>query len=115
MAIWNMNDLVEARWVEGSTLFIRFDDGTAGQVDLSGYRGRGSIFEPLRDLDVFKRFAIEGGTLAWPNGADIAPERLYAMAARDMVTGPQAPATSGQQAIPHVAVQKTGVDEAMDD
>ena len=79
MAMWDMNDLVEARWVEGSTLFIRFDDDTAGHVDLSEYRGHGVIFEPLRDLGFFKQFSIESGTLAWPNGADIAPERLYEM------------------------------------
>jgi len=44
--MWDMNDLVEARWVEESTLFIRFDDGTAGRVDLSGYRGRGAMSGP---------------------------------------------------------------------
>jgi hypothetical protein len=30
----------------------------------------------LAELSYFKRFALEGGTLAWPNGA---PERLYEM------------------------------------
>ena len=98
--MWDMNDLVEARWVEESTLFIRFDDGVAGQVDLSGYRGRGAIFEPLRDPGFFKQFAIEGGTLAWPNGADIAPERLY-----EMVVQQKAPVASGQLAEPQNAVQ----------
>jgi hypothetical protein len=38
----------------------------------------GPIFEPLRDVEAFKRFRLhpELRTLVWSNGADLAPEFL---------------------------------------
>lgn len=51
-------------------MWLRFRDGTAGEIDLSPAL-RGPIFEPLRDPYVFRRFVIhpEFHTLVWPNGA----------------------------------------------
>ena len=37
----------------------------------------GSVFEPLNDVGYFQRFFLEGGTVTWPNGADIVPETLH--------------------------------------
>ncbi len=62
-------------------LRLTFDDGTVGEVDFAGREWRG-VFEPLRDPDYFARVAVdaEAGTVTWPNGADMAPEPLYAEA-----------------------------------
>lgn len=65
-------------------LRLLFDDGTAGDVDLSamGFQG---IFEPLRDPSYFARVRVdpEAATVVWPNGADVAPETLYTEARKN--------------------------------
>ena len=72
--------VVEARHISGYIVSTRFDDGTEKHIDVSQWF-KGPVFEPLKNPKLFKKFFIEGGTLAWPNGVDIAPEALYA--ARD--------------------------------
>ena len=58
-------------------MLLKFEDGTQKEVDLEPFL-RGPIFEPVRnDLALFRDVRIEGGTIAWPNGADIDPDVLY--------------------------------------
>ena len=71
--------VVEATYVGGHRIHVRFNDEMSVEIDLSRSLG-GPIFEPLRDADYFRRFSIEGNTLAWPNGADFASEYLYELA-----------------------------------
>jgi hypothetical protein len=75
--MWDMNDVVEIEYKEGFVYHVVFDDGKRGDTDFSEYVGRGPVFEPLRDQAFFKKATIDGGTISWPNGADIAPEALY--------------------------------------
>jgi len=73
-----MPRLLEARYVRDFVIWLRFSDGTRGQVDLAGQLD-GPVFEPLRDPAYFRAFVLhpELHTVAWPNGADLAPEFLY--------------------------------------
>ena len=57
-------------------LHLRFNDGSEKTVDFRDWL-QGPVFEPLRDTAYFRRFFIDGGTVTWPNGADIAPETLF--------------------------------------
>lgn len=68
--------VVRADYLGGYRIHIAFDDGVAGPVDFRDWLD-GPVFEPLKDPAYFRRFHLEGGTVAWPNGADIAPETLH--------------------------------------
>ena len=70
--------LTDAKHISGYVLHLKFSDGLEGDVDLRE-EIHGPIFEPLRDVDTFKRFRLdpELRTLVWPNGADFSPELLH--------------------------------------
>lgn len=56
-------------------LHLVFNDGSSGYVDLENHLN-GPIFRPLQDEALFSQARLDGGTVAWPNGADLAPEYL---------------------------------------
>lgn len=68
--------VIEAEYRGDFRIHLRFDDGSAGTVDFESWL-QGPVFEPPKDRTYFRRFFLDGGTVAWPNGADIAPETLH--------------------------------------
>ena len=69
--------IVEADYIKDYIIEVKFNDGSVKRVNLETYTKKGGVFSELRDKEYFKRFFIDLNTLCWPNGADIAPERLY--------------------------------------
>ena len=69
--------ILDLRYVSAYTIWLRFADGTEGEVNLENEL-EGEVFEPLKDLTYFKSLILhpELRTVVWPNGADFAPEFL---------------------------------------
>ena len=68
--------VVRATYEKGFRINLTFNDGTNASVDFESWLS-GPVFEPLKRAAYFRKFFIDGGTVVWPNGADIAPETLY--------------------------------------
>jgi Protein of unknown function (DUF2442) len=69
------------------SLRLLFEDGTVGDVRFDDTEWTG-VFEPLRDPAEFAKVFVDNqfGTIAWPNGLDMAPESLYEAARRHSVS-----------------------------
>ena len=68
--------VVKARYVEGYKIEFQFNDGKIKTIDFSN-EIYGEVFEPLKNLEYFKKFSLNPFTIEWENGADFAPEYLH--------------------------------------
>ncbi len=75
-----LKDVLEVRPLERYRLFVRFEDGVQGVIDVSDLVRFEGIFAPLKDPDEFRQVSVnpELGVVCWPNGADLDPDVLYA-------------------------------------
>lgn len=81
-----LHDITGVEVVGDFRLRLTFDDKMVGEVDFAEREWRG-VLEPLGDPAYFSRVRVdpELGTVAWPDGVDLAPEPLYGDALRNLV------------------------------
>jgi hypothetical protein len=73
--------VLEARYISDYRIWLKFNTGETGEVDLRDVVHKYAIASPLRDPEVFSNFYLDSWpTLAWECGFDVAPESLYFMA-----------------------------------
>ncbi len=72
-----MNPFIRVRSVEPLepwSVRVLFTNGEQRDIDLAPYIAHGAIFKPVRtDAAFFRTAQVDGGTITWPNGADIDP------------------------------------------
>lgn len=68
--------IIKAEYINDYCIKVLFNDGLEKIIDLKNEL-YGTVFEPLKELNIFKNFLINCNTISWQNGADFAPEYLY--------------------------------------
>lgn len=99
-----MRRVIACKWLGGHRLWIRFDDGVAGDLYLGNLLDVGG-FKLLRDPHEFGAVYVtpQAGTIAWPCGLRLDPEILYQdIAARGGV----------RSTAPGVDVERRGLDRS---
>lgn len=72
-----MPKAVEVKALSDYRIWIRFDDGIAGEVDLSHLAGRG-VFSLWQDYKAFQRVHLgPSGQIAWNDEVELCPDSLY--------------------------------------
>ena len=86
----------------GYRIWLNYSDGASGEVDLSGFAGRG-VFVAWNDRSFFESVEIRGGrVIAWSEDIDLCADALYMLiwlgapmshplARRHTATGPARP------------------------
>ncbi len=68
-------DVIEVKPLTAYNLYLRFEDGTSGEIDISKVIEFQGIFAKLADRNYFSTVKVNPdlGTICWENGADISP------------------------------------------
>lgn len=76
-----LKDIVAVKPLAEYQLWLRFEDGIEGVVDIHQLITFSGIFAPLEDATYFVQVQIhpELGTVVWQNGADLDPDVLYSL------------------------------------
>jgi hypothetical protein len=69
--------IIDAKPVDRFHVFLRFDDGACGTVDLSRFAGRG-VFRAWEQEGAFEQVSVSPvGALQWPGDLDLCADALY--------------------------------------
>jgi hypothetical protein len=74
-----MLEIVEAKPMCDHRLYLRFNDGAQGELDIAQIVAFEGVFAALADQRFFQQVYVDAdwGTVCWPGDLDLAPEPLW--------------------------------------
>lgn len=68
---------IEVKALQNFDLYIKFEDGKEKIYNVQHLVENISFYKNLKDRKYFENVKIDGNTIVWAQGEDIAPENLY--------------------------------------
>ncbi len=83
-----LKDIIQVIPKEDYQIYLKFEDGCEGIVDISKLIEFSGIFDPLQNLSYFQTVEVnpEWGTIYWSNGADLDPDVLYSVVTGEAIS-----------------------------
>ena len=71
--------VAEVEALPGFRLQVRFNDGTAGVVDMAAFikSDAAGVFARLRNEGLFRQVKVILGAVSWPGELDLAPDAMH--------------------------------------
>lgn len=83
---WKEILIIDAKYLSDYSIEVTFSDGAVRKMDFTAIINKYPAFARLKNIDIFRQFAITD-TLEWLDGAiDIAPEYVYQHSVGDIST-----------------------------
>ena len=70
-------NVIDVDYLGGHKLYLEFDDGKCGEVDLLPYIENIPPLSALKDIKRFTQFSLSDGTIAWAHDMDMSPRWLH--------------------------------------
>lgn len=68
---------IEVKALQNYDLYIKFEDGKEKIYNVKHLVEKIPFYRKLKDKEYFKNVKVDGNTIMWEQGEDIAPENLY--------------------------------------
>lgn len=68
---------IEVKTLQNYDLYIKFADGKEKIYNVKHLIEKFSFYNNLKNKDYFQNVKIDGNTIVWAQGEDVAPENLY--------------------------------------
>lgn len=68
---------IEVKALQNYDLYIKFEDGKEKIYNVRHLVEKFPFYSNLKNKDYFENVRVDGNTVVWEQGEDIAPENLY--------------------------------------
>jgi hypothetical protein len=75
--MYELFEVVDVKVIQDFKLYLKFDDGISGELDLYSLLTFNGVFKPLKNPENFAKVELKNGSVWWPGDVDVSPDTLH--------------------------------------